>query len=325
MAKSKKISAESFENLFRELEATVSKLEAGDLALDESLALFQRGMELAKKCGALLDTADSDLESLAARRAQAEEALQAAAARLTTKRQRAAGRLAKAVEELLPGLGMPEGEFSAAVTAAPGITPATSYPVATTISAWDGTLLGELGQDYRVLVPFDRIPAHLVSAFLAAEDRRFYEHAGLDARGLVRALLANLRSLHAAFTGTVDGEEGIGFDDFLDQMKQVRRMGPIGSLLGIVPGLGQLKQLKGVRVDERELDRIEAIVTSMTAEERRSPQIIDGPRRKRIAAGSGTTVQAVNQLIKQLNQMQRLMRQLQQGKLPSPEQLMRGL
>jgi signal recognition particle subunit SRP54 len=119
-------------------------------------------------------------------------------------------------------------------------------------------------------------------------------------------------------------KQQFGLDDFLDQMKQVRRMGPISGLLGMLPGFGQLKQLKGVNVDERELDRIEAIVTSMTPQERRTPQIIDGSRRKRIAAGSGTTVQAVNQLIKQFAQMQKLMRQLQQGKMPSPEQLMRG-
>jgi signal recognition particle subunit SRP54 len=79
-----------------------------------------------------------------------------------------------------------------------------------------------------------------------------------------------------------------------------------------------------VRVDERELDRLEAIVTSMTPEERRNPTVIDGSRRKRIAAGSGTTVQAVNQLVKQFGQMQKMMRQVQQGKMPSPEQLIRG-
>ncbi len=77
-------------------------------------------------------------------------------------------------------------------------------------------------------------------------------------------------------------------------------------------------------MDERELDRIEAIVTSMTLAERRNPQIIDGSRRKRIATGSGTSVQAVNQLIKQFGQMQKMMRSLQQGKMPSMDQLMRG-
>jgi signal recognition particle subunit SRP54 len=120
-------------------------------------------------------------------------------------------------------------------------------------------------------------------------------------------------------------KQQFGFDDFLEQMKQVRRLGPMSNLIGMLPGFGQLKQLKNVRVDERELDRLEAIVTSMTADERRSPGVIDGSRRKRIAAGSGTSVQAVNQLIKQFNQMQKLMRQLQQGKMPSPDQLMRGL
>ena len=116
-------------------------------------------------------------------------------------------------------------------------------------------------------------------------------------------------------------KQQFGLDDFLDQMKQIRRMGPIGNLIGMLPGFGQLKQLKGAKIDERELDRIEAIVTSMTPQERRNPQLIDGSRRKRIAAGSGTTVQAVNQLIKQFGQMQKMMRQLQQGKMPSIEQL----
>jgi signal recognition particle subunit SRP54 len=120
-------------------------------------------------------------------------------------------------------------------------------------------------------------------------------------------------------------KQQFGLDDFLDQMRQIRRMGPIGNLLGMLPGFGQLKQLKGAKLDERELDRVEAIVTSMTAAERRNPRIIDGSRRKRIAAGSGTTVQAVNQLVKQFNQMQKLMRQVQQGKMPSLEQLTRGM
>jgi signal recognition particle subunit SRP54 len=119
-------------------------------------------------------------------------------------------------------------------------------------------------------------------------------------------------------------KQEFGLDDFLDQMKQVRRMGPIGGLIGMLPGFGQLKQLKNAKVDERELDRIEAIVTSMTPAERRNPKLIDGSRRKRIAAGSGTTVQAVNQLVKQFGQMQKMMRTLQQGKMPSMEQLMRG-
>jgi signal recognition particle subunit SRP54 len=116
-------------------------------------------------------------------------------------------------------------------------------------------------------------------------------------------------------------KQEFGFDDFLDQMKQIRRMGPLGNLLGMLPGFGQMKQLKNAKIDERELDRLEAIVTSMTAEERRKPQIINGSRRKRIAQGSGTNVQAVNQLIKQFGQMQKVMKQVQQGKMPDLQQL----
>jgi signal recognition particle subunit SRP54 len=78
-------------------------------------------------------------------------------------------------------------------------------------------------------------------------------------------------------------------------------------------------------MDEGELDRLEAIILSMTPAERARPDLIDGSRRKRIARGSGTTVQAVNQLIKQFGQMQKIMRQVQQGKIPSLQQLGRGL
>lgn len=110
-------------------------------------------------------------------------------------------------------------------------------------------------------------------------------------------------------------------DDFLQQMRQVRRMGPIGNLLGMVPGLAGIKELRGLQVDERELDRLQAIITSMTVEERAKPSIVNGSRRRRIAVGSGTSVQAVNQLVKQFDQMQKLMRQMQQGKMPALGQI----
>ena len=108
-------------------------------------------------------------------------------------------------------------------------------------------------------------------------------------------------------------------DDFLEQMKQVRSMGPLQGLLKMIPGMGQ--QLGGLQVDDRELDRLQAIITSMTLAERANPRIIDGSRRRRIAAGSGTNVQAVSRLVKQFGQMQKMMRQLQQGKMPSMQQL----
>jgi signal recognition particle subunit SRP54 len=116
-------------------------------------------------------------------------------------------------------------------------------------------------------------------------------------------------------------KEQFTLDDFLDQMKQVRRMGPLTSLLRMMPGVGQ--QLGNLQVDEKELDRVEAIVLSMTPYERRHPELIKGSRRLRIAKGSGTTVQQVNQLVKQFDQMRKMMRGIQQGKMPDLGQLMR--
>jgi signal recognition particle subunit SRP54 len=112
-------------------------------------------------------------------------------------------------------------------------------------------------------------------------------------------------------------------EDFLKQLKQIRGMGPLGNLMKMIPGMGKAMQGMG-QVDERDLDRIEAIILSMTPHERAHPEEINGSRRKRIAAGSGTTVQAVNRLVKQFGQMKKLMKQMSQGKMPDPTQLMRG-
>jgi signal recognition particle subunit SRP54 len=121
-------------------------------------------------------------------------------------------------------------------------------------------------------------------------------------------------------------KEEFTLEDFLIQMRQVRKMGPLSSVLGMMPGLGkQMKQLRQVNMDDRELDRLEAIILSMTPAERANPQLIDGSRRKRIAQGSGTTVQAVNQLVKQFGQMRKMMSQLARGKMPDPAQLMKGM
>src|SRR3954447_1643295 len=111
-------------------------------------------------------------------------------------------------------------------------------------------------------------------------------------------------------------------EDFLKQLKMVRRMGPLSNLLGMMPGAAGA-QLKGVKVDEREIDRIEAIILSMTPEERRHPELIKRSRRLRIAQGSGTNVQAVNGLVKQFGQMRKLMQQLGRGKMPALGALMR--
>jgi signal recognition particle subunit SRP54 len=110
-------------------------------------------------------------------------------------------------------------------------------------------------------------------------------------------------------------------EDFLQQLKQVRKMGPISGLLGMLPGMGAMKQLKNADVDERELDRVEAIILSMTPEERANPGLIKGSRRKRIANGSGTKIQHVNQLVKQFDQMRKMMRHMANGKMPDAQQL----
>jgi signal recognition particle subunit SRP54 len=105
------------------------------------------------------------------------------------------------------------------------------------------------------------------------------------------------------------------FDDFLQAYKMMRRMGPMKNVISMIPGLG--KQLQGVNVDDRELGRVEAIVLSMTAEERSHPEIIKGSRRARIAAGSGTSVQQVNQLLNARKQMEKMMKQFGKGKMPN--------
>ncbi|HEU4448807.1 MAG TPA: signal recognition particle protein [Gaiellaceae bacterium] len=109
------------------------------------------------------------------------------------------------------------------------------------------------------------------------------------------------------------------FDDFLQSYRMMRRMGPLKSVVGLIPGLG--KQLQGVNVDDRELGRVEAIVLSMTADERRRPEIINGSRRARIAQGSGTTVQQVNKLLTARKQMAKMVKQMGKGKMPNLQSL----
>jgi signal recognition particle subunit SRP54 len=114
-------------------------------------------------------------------------------------------------------------------------------------------------------------------------------------------------------------------DDFLKQLKQVRKMGPLSSVLGMMPGMGKaMKDLRSANIDDRELDRLEAMILSMTPEERTNPDVIRGSRRRRIAAGSGTNVQAVKQLIKQFDQMRKMMKMMASGKMPNPEAMIRG-
>tara|TARA_B100002019_G_scaffold70618_1_gene60795 strand:- start:123 stop:581 length:459 start_codon:yes stop_codon:yes gene_type:complete len=102
-----------------------------------------------------------------------------------------------------------------------------------------------------------------------------------------------------------------GFDDFLKQIQQIKKMGNIKDLMGMIPGMG--KAIKGMDIDDDAFKGIEAIINSMTKEERKNPKILNGSRRKRIADGSGKEVSEVNQLVKQFSQMGKMMKMMQGG------------
>ncbi|WP_094605488.1 Signal recognition particle protein [Sporomusa silvacetica DSM 10669] len=116
-------------------------------------------------------------------------------------------------------------------------------------------------------------------------------------------------------------KEEFTLDDFLEQIEQVRKLGPLDQILGMLPGMGKLKGLQGLDIDNKEVKHIIAIIHSMTAKERRDPAIINGSRRKRIAIGSGTRVQDVNRLLKQFVEAKKMMKRLKDmqksGKKPS--------
>lgn len=109
------------------------------------------------------------------------------------------------------------------------------------------------------------------------------------------------------------------FEDFLEQMKLIKKMGSLRDLLGMIPGMD--KALRGVEIDERAFGRVEAIILSMTMEERNNPRLLNGSRRTRIAKGSGTTTQDVNRLIKQFEDMQKMMKKMTNGKGPMANRL----
>ncbi len=105
------------------------------------------------------------------------------------------------------------------------------------------------------------------------------------------------------------------FDDFLKQIKVIKKMGSLSSLLGMIPGLSA--QVKNAQIDDKALVKVEAIINSMTKEERSAPKILNGNRRKRIAKGSGTSIQDVNRLVKQFGEMQKMMSSFSKKGLPS--------
>ncbi|MBN1814032.1 MAG: signal recognition particle protein [Anaerolineae bacterium] len=109
-------------------------------------------------------------------------------------------------------------------------------------------------------------------------------------------------------------EASFTLEDFLEQFQQIRQMGPLSQLLDMMPGMGKLAPNLSVEVTDKQFKRVEAMILSMTPEERRKPKIIDGSRKKRIARGSGTSVQEINALLNQFRQMQKMMKQLGKGK-----------
>ncbi len=110
-------------------------------------------------------------------------------------------------------------------------------------------------------------------------------------------------------------EDEFSLEDFRDQLKQLRKLGPLESLLGMMPQMGPFKGMKDMKVDEKEITRVVAIIDSMTPRERANHMIINGARRRRIALGSGTTVQEVNQLLKQYSQARKMMKSFSGGAL----------
>ncbi len=122
-----------------------------------------------------------------------------------------------------------------------------------------------------------------------------------------KALEAEKRLLEGTFT----------LEDFLEQLQEMKKLGPLSQLLELIPGMNRLAKQLPAEMTDKQLKRVEAIIYSMTPEERRNPRIINSSRKKRIARGSGTTVQEVNQLLRQFRQMQQLMKQLRKGRFPS--------
>lgn len=139
-----------------------------------------------------------------------------------------------------------------------------------------------------------------------------------DVLGLIeRAQQADLKAMDVKKPGEFD------LEDLLTQLRQIRKMGPLGDLMKLIPGMSRALP-EGFNIDEKQLQRIDAMISSMTAKERRNPKIIDGRRRKRIAAGSGHTVQDINKLLKMHEQMKEMMKMLQRFSGPGGKG-MRGM
>jgi len=131
-----------------------------------------------------------------------------------------------------------------------------------------------------------------------------------DMLSLIEKAQANIDSEKAAEMERKMRNAEFTFDDFLEQMEQVRKLGPLDQLMDMLPGMGKMKAgMKDLKVDDKQISRVEAIVKSMTKEEKQKPELLNHSRRKRVAAGSGTTIVEVNRLIKQFDDMRKMMKQ----------------
>ncbi len=132
-----------------------------------------------------------------------------------------------------------------------------------------------------------------------------------DVLGLIEKAQSEMDMDKTAALAKKISKEGFDLNDFLEQMQQIKKLGSFKDILGMIPGMGsKMKQLKDAKIDEKEIGKVEAIIRSMTMKERQKPSILNGSRRKRIADGSGTRVQDVNQVIKQFEEASKQMKQL---------------
>jgi len=131
-----------------------------------------------------------------------------------------------------------------------------------------------------------------------------------DVLSLIEKAQANVDEAKAKELEEKFKSQTFTFDDFVEQLQQVKKMGPLDEILKMLPGANKIKGLDNVKVDDKQMGRVEAIIYSMTPAEKTNPEIINGSRKKRIAKGSGTSIQEVNRLIKQFDEMKKMMKQM---------------
>jgi signal recognition particle subunit SRP54 len=170
-----------------------------------------------------------------------------------------------------------------------------------------------VGEKLDALEPFH--PDRLASRILGMGDVLTLIERAEASLDQEKAMAVGQKILSATFT----------LEDFLEQMREVRKMGPISQLVEMIPGFAQVSQQVAPEATDHQFKRVEAMISSMTLQERRTPRIINASRRRRIARGSGATVQEVNQLLKQFRQMQRMMKQLSKGRGRGLTSLLGGL